>query len=70
MQNESNFKVRELFSIPLIKMKVLEDTEELNDCDDYILSKLQVTSPEQAAIANSADKYRILERYPKLKKSY
>ena len=68
MQNESNLKVRELFSIPLLKMKVWEDTEELNDCDDYILSKLQVTSPEQAQIANSADKYRILERYPKTKK--
>ena len=46
MQNESNLKVRELFSIPLLKMKVWEDTEELNDCEDYILSKLQITSPE------------------------
>ena len=68
MQNESNLKVRELFSIPLLKMKVWEDTEELNDCEDYILSKLQITSPEQARIANSSDKYRILERYPRTKK--
>ena len=64
MQNESNLKVRELFSIPLLKMKVWEDTDELNDCEDYILSKLQITSPEQARIANSSDKYRILERFP------
>ena len=68
MQNESNLKVRELFSIPLLKIKVWEDTEELNECEDYILSKLQITSPEQARFANSSDKYRILERYPKTKK--
>ena len=43
MQNESNLKVRELFSIPLLKMKVWEDTEELNDCDDYILSTVSYT---------------------------
>ena len=67
MQQESNLKVRELFSIPLLKMKVWEDTDELNDCEDYILSKLQVTSPQQAQLANRSDKYRILERYPKTK---
>tara|TARA_B100001989_G_scaffold171622_1_gene123875 strand:+ start:3536 stop:4171 length:636 start_codon:yes stop_codon:yes gene_type:complete len=67
MQQESNLKVRELFSIPLLKMKVWEDTDELNDCEDYILSKLQVTNPQQAQFANRSDKYRILERYPKTK---
>ena len=68
MQNESNLKVRELFSIPLLKMKVWEDTEELNDCEDYILSKVQIDNPQQALFANRSDKYRILERYPRTKK--
>ena len=68
MQNESDMKVREMFSIPLLQMKVWEDTDELNECEDYILSKVQIDSPEQARFANSSDKYRILEKYPKTKK--
>ena len=67
MQKEFDLQVREIFSIPLLKMKVWEDTDELNDCEDYILSKLQVTNPQQAQFANRSDKYRILERYPKTK---
>ena len=68
MQNESDLQVREMFSLPLLKMEVLEDTDELEECEDYILSKVQIDIPEQAKFANSSDKYRILERYPKTKK--
>ena len=68
MQKEFDLKVREMFSIPLLKIKVWEDTDELNDCEDYILSKVQIDNPQQALFANRSDKYRILERYPKTKK--
>ena len=68
MQKEYDLKVREMFSIPLLKMKVWEDTDELLECEDYILSKVQIDSPDQARFANSSDKYRILERYPRTKK--
>ena len=44
MQKEYDLKVREMFSIPLLKMKVWEDTDELLECEDYILSKVQIDS--------------------------
>ena len=67
MRKEYDLKVREMFSLPLLKLKVEEDTDELNECEDYILSKVQIDNPDQARFANRSDKYRILERYPKTK---
>ena len=63
MQKEYDLKVREMFSIPLLKIKVWEDTDELLECEDYILSKVQIDSPDQARFANRSEKYRILENY-------
>jgi len=74
MQNESDMQVREMFSIPLLKMKVWEDTDELLECKDYIPSKNQcdrqwyMDNPEKAKIMCAPDKYRILEKFPRTKK--
>ena len=64
MQREYDMKVREMFSIPLLKLKVEEDTDILHECEDYIMSKVQVDTPTQARFMNGPEKYRILEKYP------
>ena len=64
MEREYDMKVREMFSIPLLKLKVEEDTDILHECEDYIMSKVQVDTPTQARFMNGPEKYRILEKYP------
>ena len=74
MQKESDLQVREIFSIPLLKMKVWEDTDELLECKDYIPSKAQcdrqwyIDNPEEAKIMCAPDRYRILEKFPRTKR--
>jgi len=57
-------KLSNLFTIPLVQLKIEEDTDELKNCTDIIMSH------DQNAEGSGNNEYRILENYPKIKKLF
>jgi len=57
-----------LFTIPLIKIEVKDDTSELLSCKQYYTSTVQNKNPEEHDILCAEN--RVLERYPKSKKIF
>tara|TARA_B100001250_G_scaffold98926_1_gene83063 strand:- start:23 stop:634 length:612 start_codon:yes stop_codon:yes gene_type:complete len=57
-------KLSNLFTIPMVQLKVEEDTDELKNCTDIIMSH------DQNAEGSGNNEYRVLENYPKIKKLF
>jgi len=57
-------KLSNLFTIPLVQLKIEEDTDELKNCTDIIMSH------DQDGEGSDNKEYRVLENYPKIKKLF
>ena len=57
-------KLSNLFTIPLVQLKIEEDTDELKNCTDIIMSH------DQNVEGSGNNEYRVLENYPKIKKLF
>ena len=57
-------KLSNLFTIPLVQLKIEEDTDELKNCTDIIMSH------DQDGEGSGNKEYRVLENYPKIKKLF
>ena len=57
-------KLSNLFTIPMVQLKVEEDTDELKNCTDIIMSH------DQNVEGSGNNEYRVLENYPKIKKLF
>jgi len=73
---KSKVDMLDMFSIPLIHCELDEDTSELRQCTDYVLSPNQVDIDEykkfqKSGLKNTDDfEFRILEQFPKMKQMF
>ena len=60
-------KLSNLFTIPMVQLKIEADTDELKNCTDIIIP---ITSHDQDPEGSGNNEYRVLEKYPKIKKLF
>tara|TARA_B100000131_G_scaffold166791_1_gene161232 strand:+ start:1672 stop:2292 length:621 start_codon:yes stop_codon:yes gene_type:complete len=60
-------KLSNLFTIPMVQLKIEADTDELKNCKDIIKP---ITSHDQDPEGSGNNEYRVLEKYPKIKKLF